>query len=221
MSTDVGNCPNLCPNLSLVSLNGGCCLREVPRFGNTKQTKCINCPKKYVPGSHTRRKGMHWEDVFRLVEPGNPFSGVTCVGCLSSNLPPASAFCSMCFSIRPLSDFAGLKLCRKCRKFGRQSARKRRAKAKGISLETLESSGDENQDPRIRPFSQEEDQILHDGMGAGLTIIEIAAVGLGSSVPDSRSPTIALTKTTEAPAPNSHSCLKAPPDNEKLPSCQA
>lgn len=62
------------PDLSSVSLNRGCCLRETPRLGRgNRHDKCVSCPRVFTPGLLHGQKGVPWEAIFRLFEQGNPF----------------------------------------------------------------------------------------------------------------------------------------------------
>lgn len=178
------------PDMSSMSLNRGCCLREPPRLGRKNHHgKCVSCPRIFTPGSFHGQKGVPWEAIFRLFEPGNPFGGVICGGCSENNCPEGHKLCRSCFRYQLLEAFNGRKRCRACAKKNR--AYKRRAKKQADNHEEpgnqqLEwSSGDESKYQGYRQFTEREDKILKDGMAANLHLHQIAAVNSYSLLPQS------------------------------------
>lgn len=129
------------PDLSSVSLNRGCALREMPRLGRNKHRgTCVSCPRIYAPGSFHTKKEAPWQARFRLVEPGNPFRGIICAGCYADNSPEGHKLCRSCDRHRPLEAFGGRKRCRACAK--KQRAYRRRSKQRAKNGNAASSDDD-------------------------------------------------------------------------------
>lgn len=183
------------PDLSHVALNRGCCLMEAPRLtqaiASTRKT-CVKCTKPFVKGRWRRGSsaGLPWQDLWKLFEPGNPLGGVICDGCSAANPPPGMRFCGRCRKYQPLATFGKYQNCTGCRKadrlWARRSRRHKRDAEKRLSepgpilSEPKGSDSDSDSELKQRPFTDEEIQVMKDGMASDLSVFEISKVSLHS-----------------------------------------